>query len=153
MKLIKTYEGFFKKKEIPEINYKPLTENEYSMINYCFQDLVDNGFNIDLASNINTVNWLGGYIHTIHIYKDKKYFNLSDIEETLKFAIPYLDEELGVKIKKIKISVSLPKFLDSSPNDPTCSSIKEITFSKIDNLYILPKNKNLKSIILIYEIN
>lgn len=149
MKSIKTYEGFFKKKEIPEINYKPLSENEYSMINYCFQDLVDNGFNIDLASHFNS----GIGVHTIHIYKYEKYFNLSDIEETLKFAIPYLDEELGVKIKKIKISVSLPKFLDSSPNDPTCSSIKEITFSKIDNLYILPKNKNLKSIILIYEIN
>lgn len=137
--IIKMYEGFLKSKKIPEINFKPLTKVVYDKINQCFLDISDIGFDVDIL-----LMYISGHPeHVIYIHKNEKNFNIEEVVETLKFAIPYLSGEFGLKILKVIVTTASKGRREEE---------KIISFFEINKIYILNDVK-IKSIKIIYEIN
>lgn len=98
----RTYEGFlkFNKKKPTEI--KEATEDD---IRQCFVDLEDLGFEIIINKRNNeyTPNYLRNFKFERYVISIRKenLFDIEDISEILKFAIPYLKDSYSLNITEI----------------------------------------------------
>ena len=69
----------------------------------CFNDLLDDKFSINFGFSEGKLNY--GYVIITKLIKGNfTPFTISDIVETLLFAVPYLQEEYGLTTKKLRIA-------------------------------------------------
>ena len=102
-----------------KMKYLKLFENYENTYNddilYCFQDLIDNGFEVNCSRRY------------IQIFKENRFY-VDDVKEVLLFALPYMKSEFGIKVEKIDILNSGRSF-DSL--DDFLNSIVESSMSSI----------------------
>lgn len=105
MKMIKTYESFFKNL------FKKQKEATALEIKEAFVELCDNNYEVtvvkytpknELIFSVNCFTVKIEKIHPNHEPIEKTTFKISDIKPQLDFALSYLKEEFDLKINKIR---------------------------------------------------
>ena len=120
-------------------NYTPIHESD---IRDCFQDLIDDGFNV--ITEIEEAY--------IFILNDFRRFNIDDVEETLLFAIPYMNSEFGLVVREIRIVDNRKTFISNwNKKSSYVSNMGYYNNITIEDFLNLQNDVDLHAIKIFYE--